>query len=116
MYTADSRAFEVIRKSPSRLLQIDRVDREITDDHHPRKNREEKFVPRLDALIKAIAVAGDDGLASARLDLLRPRHRVRPPCVRRREGSLPDASERVTNRPIRARALHKAREFTRNEG
>jgi hypothetical protein len=34
-----------------------------------RKNRDEKFLPRLDALIKATAAAGPDGLSQARLDL-----------------------------------------------
>jgi tetratricopeptide (TPR) repeat protein len=43
--------------------------RPLFDAKEWRKNREEKFVPRLDALVKAIAAAGDDGLASARLDL-----------------------------------------------
>ena len=43
--------------------------RPLFDGKEWRKNREEKFVPRLDALIKAVATAGDDGLAQARLDL-----------------------------------------------
>jgi predicted negative regulator of RcsB-dependent stress response len=43
--------------------------RPLFDGNEWRKNREEKFLPRLDALIKAMATAGDDGLAPARLDL-----------------------------------------------
>ncbi|MBA2398197.1 MAG: tetratricopeptide repeat protein [Bradyrhizobium sp.] len=43
--------------------------RPLFDANEWRKNREEKFVPRLDALIKATAAAGPDGLSQARLDL-----------------------------------------------
>ncbi|MBR1199136.1 tetratricopeptide repeat protein [Bradyrhizobium sp. AUGA SZCCT0240] len=43
--------------------------RPLFDAKEWRKNREENFLGRLDALIKAVAVAGDDGLAQARLDL-----------------------------------------------
>ncbi|MET3839475.1 tetratricopeptide repeat protein [Bradyrhizobium sp. OAE829] len=43
--------------------------RPLFDAKEWRKNREENFLGRLDALIKAVAAAGDDGLAQARLDL-----------------------------------------------
>ncbi|MGH6751714.1 MAG: tetratricopeptide repeat protein, partial [Bradyrhizobium sp.] len=43
--------------------------RPLFDANEWRKNRDEKFIPRLDTLIKAVAAAGDDGLAQARLDL-----------------------------------------------
>lgn len=43
--------------------------RPLFDANEWRKNREEKFIPRLDALVKAVAAAGDDSLAQARLDL-----------------------------------------------
>ncbi|MBR1269308.1 tetratricopeptide repeat protein [Bradyrhizobium sp. AUGA SZCCT0222] len=43
--------------------------RSLFDAKEWRKNREENFLGRLDALIKAAAAAGDDGLAQARLDL-----------------------------------------------
>lgn len=43
--------------------------RPLFDASEWRKNREEKFVSRLDALIKAMAAAGQDGLSQARLDL-----------------------------------------------
>ena len=43
--------------------------RPLFDVNEWRKNREEKFFPRLDALIKAAAVAGPDQKAQARLDL-----------------------------------------------
>jgi len=43
--------------------------RPLFDANEWRKNREEKFLPRLDALIKAAAVAGPELKAQARLDL-----------------------------------------------
>ncbi len=43
--------------------------RPLFDVNEWRKNREEKLFPRLDALIKAAAVAGPDQKAQARLDL-----------------------------------------------
>ncbi len=43
--------------------------RSLFDANEWRMNRDEKFIPRLDALTKAAAAAGDDGLAQARLDL-----------------------------------------------
>ena len=43
--------------------------RPLFDAKEWRKNRDEKFIPRLDALIKATAAAGQDGLSQARLDL-----------------------------------------------
>ncbi|MGE9010327.1 hypothetical protein ACO2JO_17210 [Leptospira interrogans] len=43
--------------------------RPLFDAEEWRKNRDENFLGRLDALIKAVAAAGDDGLAQARLDL-----------------------------------------------
>ena len=43
--------------------------RPLFDANEWRKNREEKFIPRLDALIKATAAAGQDGISQARLDL-----------------------------------------------
>ena len=43
--------------------------RPLFDINEWRKNREEKLFPRLDALIKAAAVAGPDQKAQARLDL-----------------------------------------------
>ena len=43
--------------------------RPLFDVNEWRKNREEKFLPRLDALIKAAAVAGPEQKAQARLDL-----------------------------------------------
>lgn len=43
--------------------------RPLFDVNEWRKNREDKFFPRLDALIKAASVAGPDQKAQARLDL-----------------------------------------------
>ena len=43
--------------------------RPLFDADEWRKNREEKFLPRLDALIKAAAIAGPEQKAQARLDL-----------------------------------------------
>ena len=43
--------------------------RPMFDAKEWRKNRDEKFLPRLDALIKAVAAAGDERACAARLDL-----------------------------------------------
>ncbi len=43
--------------------------RPLFDGNEWRKNREEKFFPKLDALTKAAAVAGPEQKAQARLEL-----------------------------------------------